>query len=118
MKRKIIVEIDYPEGFDSVWDHDKSGLQTFHDTVINHAMAECVFSLSRTIEECKKRGLVTEEQRHKDQYYQYTMTINKVVNTMKQYGYIDENNVIHHFNNETYKWEIKNPKNKKKKGKS
>ncbi len=105
MKRKVIVEIEYPDNVDACWDQDKSGMQAFHDTVGHFAMAHTIDALSMAIESCKKRGITEEKEREKDPYYKFVMREIEIINKMNPCGYVDENNVVHIYNKKTQQWE-------------
>jgi len=92
MKRTVIVEIDVPENFDDLWDADESGLQAFHDTVTNFAMAHTLKALSNATEHCKKYNITNPK---KDAFQQHVLTEIDVINSIKTTGYIDEDDVIH-----------------------
>jgi len=91
MKKLIIVAIDVPEDFDACWD-EKTGIQAFHDTVVCNALSGTMDSLSGAIKKCKEKGLETEEQFKKDDYYKFIMTKINVVNSCRPVGYIDDDN--------------------------
>lgn len=104
MKRKVIVEIEYPDNFDGVWDHDKSGMQTFSDTFNLYALAHCVDALGMAIERCRDESKITEADRQSDPYYQYVMVKNEVVNTAVIYGFVDDDGNVMHFDRDKYEF--------------
>lgn len=104
MKRKVIVEIEYPDNFDGVWDHDKSGMQTFSDTFNLYAIAHCADALYMAIKRCRSEGKITSDAQQADPYYQYVMVKNEVVNSAVIYGFVDDDGNVMHFDRDKYEF--------------
>lgn len=50
-KKRFIVEIEVPEGFDGVWDEDTTGLCAFNDCIVVCLPAESLNALVRAKDE-------------------------------------------------------------------
>lgn len=50
MKKQFVVEIDVPENTgDLCWDHDKTGLQAFHDCVTNALLSHNLYTYTEAL---------------------------------------------------------------------
>jgi len=90
MKKLVVVEIDCPEGYDMVWDHDESGAQVFHDAVKQFAMQGATRALFDTIKELSEKG-IPEDKHSEDRYYQFIERRVDIVTFCKPVGYIKDN---------------------------
>lgn len=103
MKRRVIVEIECPEGFDAVWDEDQSGIQVFHDTMVVSACAGRLEFLMGAIEKCREKGMSDEEMEN-DRYYQFINRKNDITLGCRAVGYIDDEDNIHIYDHTQHKW--------------
>lgn len=105
MKRKVIVELEYPDDVDHCWNDDNSGMQTFHDVVKSMAMFGITKMMSLAITKCKEKGLVNTDEIESDRYFKHIQTQADIINEMQTVGYIDDDGKANYFNRTTYKWE-------------
>jgi hypothetical protein len=94
VKKKILVEIEYPEGFDLCWDHSDSGHQAFNDTIVCQSLIGARKSLVTAIEKCKENNLTTEKEFENDDYYNFITTKIEVSNSLKVIGFINTDNQL------------------------
>lgn len=86
MKRKVIVEIEYPDNRDACWDSDVSGIQAFGDIVQLMAMHGVMDMMSIAIERCKSEPTKERYQAYKE-YIEIKLN---TISTMKAIGYVSE----------------------------
>lgn len=99
MKKLVIVEIDVPNG-------DESGFQTYQDTVKTHSMCHCIEALSIALDSLKRQGIdIADAKVLKDnEYYQYILEKNEIVNNCTARGYIDDENNVMMFDESQYEF--------------
>lgn len=90
MKRRIIVEIDVPENFDTVWD-EPSGIRAFHDTVIV-GISELGIKKVIQYSNYEKSEVVSEKQ-----FAKYLKTKHETTQSLEIVGWIDSDNKIHNY---------------------
>jgi hypothetical protein len=84
MKKRIVVEIDVPQGFDDCWD-EPTGIQAFHDTVM-------VDAIENGISKAIQIGKLTRE--GNTSLAQYIQTKLDATRSAKIVGFIDDKNTF------------------------
>lgn len=91
-KKRMIVEIEYPDGKDLCWDSSISGAQTFHDCIVSNAVyGNNRFMLDAITAYKDKHGNC--EGLESDQYYKFVSIANEVICSAKNIGYIDDDGI-------------------------
>ena len=88
MKRRMILEIEYPEGYDLCWDTSVSGDQVFHDCIKLNAIVRATNAvMQEIIKQTKddKDSTLYEE----DPKYQFLQRQVDVILSSKVVGYMD-----------------------------
>ena len=80
MKKRIICEIEYPEGIDDQWDADPTGIQAFHDTVYLTVLE----SLPKKLRELNAEEIYKETKEE----YEYVKYLRTKLEILKSFKYI------------------------------